>query len=100
MKKIRHRLIVDITSEEIDSFVVRQRLHAIGEVHTVSIKKMTDEHVCVQRLAVGLGCSDLEAKHFQLTELVRNVQSSELTKELDSLATQLGVQRSSKRIFP
>ncbi len=100
MSQIRHRVIVDLTAEEIDSFVVRQRLAALGEVHTVSVKKMADEHVCVQRLAAGLGRNDLELKYSQLTELMRSLQNSELTVELDDLATRLGAQNSSGKFFP
>lgn len=90
MTKIRHRIIVDLTAEEVDSFVIRQRLGVLGEVHTVSVKKMAEEHVCVQRLATGLGRTDLEEKCSQLTDLMRNLHNVELTTELDSLAIQLG----------
>ena len=100
MKKIRHRIIIDLTAEEIDSFVVRQRLQALGEVHTVSVKRMAQEHVCVQRLAVGLGKQDLETQFAQLRDLVANVHDSDLQDEIDFLATQIGASRSPKHIFP
>lgn len=100
MQKLRHRVTVDLTADEIDSFVVRQRLNALGEVHTVSIKKMANEHGCVQRLAAGLGHNDLETKFSQLTTLMHNLDSSELAEELDVLATRLGEQKVNKNYFP
>ena len=95
MSKTRHRILIDISAEDVDEFLVSQRMQALGEVHTVSVKKMADEHVSVQRLAAGLGRKELEVKYAQLTELIRNMNNSELVSELNHLAIQLGTPRSS-----
>lgn len=91
MLNIRHRVTIDITANEVDEFLIQQRLNALGEVHSVSVIQMDEEYDQVKLLASGLGKQDLEVKFAQISEMISNFEGAEIENDLKSLARRLGV---------
>lgn len=91
MLKIRHRITIDISTNEIDEFLIKQCVDGLGDVHSVSVIAMEEEHDQVKILASGLGEKDLKLKIARISTLVSNLDGFEMKNELRSLAESLGV---------